>query len=132
MDQFVIPYLFYPDAEDAANYYTSVLGGYVRYTMRGKDMPNCPKGEEERIVHMEYAIHHNLIYLADHDTKEDARVQLHLAYQNKGEMERAFHKMAEDGTIIQPLQTEFWGAVFGVIQDPYGVTWQFHYRPKHT
>jgi PhnB protein len=132
MEQFVIPYLFYPDAEAAATYYTSVLGGYVRYTMRGKDMPNCPKGQEERVMHMEYAVHHNLIYLADNETAEDMRMQLHLSYLDKAEMERAFYKMAEDGTVVQPLKTEFWGAVFGVVKDPFGITWQFHYRPKRT
>lgn len=132
MEQFVIPYIMYENSKEAADYYISVFGGYVRYVMLGKDMPNCPEGQEERVMHLEYAVHHNLFYMGDTVIPDEGRIQLHLNFTKKDEMTKAFTNMKAEGTVIQDLKTEFWGAVFGVIKDKYGVTWQFHYRPKTT
>ena len=43
MDPFIIPYVMLEDTKTAVEFYIKALGGTVRYTMLGKDMPNCEK-----------------------------------------------------------------------------------------
>lgn len=130
MHQFVIPYIMHKDSKEAADYYCGVLGGHVRYIMYGKDMPNCPEGQEERVMHLEYAVNHTLFYMGDTEIEDHGRIQLHLNYDDKDNMQRSFNNMKQESTVLQELRTEFWGAIFGTLKDKYGVTWQFHYRPK--
>jgi PhnB protein len=41
-----------------------------------------------------------------------------------------FEKVGEGGKVIDPLKTQFWGAIFGVLNDKYGIRWMFNYE-KH-
>ena len=34
--------------------------------------------------------------------------------------------MKDEGKVIRKLEDTFWGAVFGVVEDKYGMKWQFH------
>ena len=38
--------------------------------------------------------------------------------------ERAFHALAENGTVKLPIQTTFWTARFGVLVDQFGTPWE--------
>ena len=128
MKQFVIPYIMYKDSKAASEYYISVFGGNVRYVMYGKDMPNCPEDQLERIMHLEYVVNDTLFYMGDTEIQDQGRIQLHLSYTSKEDMIKSFNNMKADGEVLQELKEEFWGAVFGVIKDQFGVTWQFHFR----
>ncbi|MFB6473404.1 MULTISPECIES: VOC family protein [Paenibacillus] len=35
-----------------------------------------------------------------------------------------FDRLAEGGKVIDPLKIQFWGALFGVLEDKFGVLWQ--------
>jgi len=43
------------------------------------------------------------------------------------EINTLFQKFATNGKIILPVRQEFWGALFGVLEDKFGIRWQFHY-----
>jgi PhnB protein len=38
-------------------------------------------------------------------------------------VERAFHALAEGGTVTMPLQETFWAKRFGAVTDRYGLPW---------
>jgi len=130
MRQFIIPYVLFEDSQEAVSLYKEVFGGEVRYTMLGKDMPNCPEDQLDKVMHMEYVVEDNLIYMADNTIHDEGRINLHLNYaaEDKDKMTKAFNKLKAKGTVIQELKEEFWGSIFGVIKDPFDVTWQFHCR----
>ncbi|QMS84856.1 VOC family protein [Candidatus Xianfuyuplasma coldseepsis] len=130
MSQFLIPYVMFEDTMKAVEYYNSIFGGEVRYTMMGKDMPNCPEEDLDKVMHLEYVFNDTVFYFGDLPLEDQGRIQLHLnfRYEDAEFMEEAFNKMKKQGTVIQELKEEFWGAVYGNIKDPFGVTWQFH-RP---
>ena len=132
MRQFVIPYIMISDTLKAIELYKEVFGGEVRYTMYGKDMPNCPEDELDRVMHLEYLLKDNLFYFADSVIEDHGRIQLHLnyAFEDKDEMFASFAKMKEHGTVVAELKEEFWGAVYGLIKDPFGIHWQFHCPAK--
>lgn len=43
---------------------------------------------------------------------------------------RWFDALAEDGTVLDPLQERPWGDVDGQVRDRYGVTWLIGYQPE--
>lgn len=56
MKQFIYPYVLFKDTKEAVDYYISVFGGEVVYTMYGKDIPNCPEDQLETIYHLQYKL----------------------------------------------------------------------------
>ncbi len=130
MDQFVIPYIMLSNSREAVAFYEEALGGQVRYQMLGKDMPNCPEGQEDNVMHLEYVINENVIYFADKPIDDFHRIELHLNYNDINKMKEAFDKMSKNALDVYNLKEEFWGATFGRIVDQFNVAWQFHYRPK--
>jgi PhnB protein len=46
------------------------------------------------------------------------------------EINHFFSKLSEGGNIIDPLQPQFWGAIFGVLTDRFGIRWMFNYQQK--
>lgn len=131
MKQFVYPYIMYKDTRKAVEYYNTTFGGDVKYTMLGKDTPNCPEDQLDRIMHLEYEIQGNIFYLADDPLEDHGRIHLHLDFQDRKEMEAIFNKFKKESKVIQELGETFWGAIFGTIIDPFGVHWQFHYSLRN-
>lgn len=52
------------------------------------------------------------------------RSKMTLSFDNDQEAHEAFDKLSEGGKVHDPLKTQFWGALFGVLEDKYGVMWQ--------
>lgn len=127
MKQFIRPYIMMEDTKKAIEYYNSTFGGKLLYTMLGKDTPNCPEDQLERIMHLEYEIEGNVFYYADDEIEDYGRIQIHLDFMDRERMEEIFHKLSKDSEVIQALGETYWGAIFGVVKDPFGVTWQFHF-----
>ncbi|MCM1971492.1 glyoxalase/bleomycin resistance/extradiol dioxygenase family protein [Streptomyces sp. G1] len=40
--------------------------------------------------------------------------------------QRAFEKLAAEGTVHEALESKPWGAVYGIVQDKYGVIWEMN------
>ena len=132
MKQFIYPYVMFKDSKKAAEYYISVFGGEVTYTMLGRDTPNCPDELLESVMHLQYKLNGYEFYFADANLEDNGRIHLHLDFENLDEMKTAFNNMSIEGKVVQELDETFWGAVFGNIIDKFNVTWQFHYSlPKN-
>lgn len=127
MKQFIFPYIMYKNTQEAVDYYIKVFGGEVVYTMYGKDTPDCPEDKLEEIMHLQYQLHGSQFYMSDADVEDHGRVHLHLDFEDRAEMEKAFNNMKEESEVIQELGETFWGSVFGVLKDKFNVTWQFLY-----
>ncbi|XMB72902.1 VOC family protein [Mycoplasmatota bacterium WC30] len=131
MRQFIIPYLIFENALEVANYYKDIFNGVIEYTMFGKDVPNCPEDELEKVMHLELVIQDQYLYLADGLDKPSNQTMLLLDYKNLDEMKVAYNKMVPSSEVVQELHDTFWGAVFGVLKDKYGMKWEFHFmKPK--
>ncbi len=119
--------------EEALNFYKSCFGGEIIAMNRFGDSPvETADAHKQRVMHAEFKS--DDIYFMASDTMPDAGesavagniVQLSINLTDGAEQERIFNKLAEGGTVQMPLQETFWGAVFGMLTDKYGVRWMLN------
>lgn len=131
MRQFIIPYLSFENSLEVAKYYERVFDGEIKYIMRGKDVPGYPEDKFEDIVHLELLIQDHYIYMGDYPVKPTDQAMLLLDYKDLDVMKRHYENMKKDGKVEQEMKDTFWGAIFGTIEDKYGMKWEFHYmKPR--
>jgi len=49
-----------------------------------------------------------------------------LGIGDPGEAERIFDALAENGTVLMPIQQTFWALRFGVLVDRFGIPWEIN------
>jgi len=54
-------------------------------------------------------------------------IALSLNCSSEEEINTFFSKLSEGGKIIDPLKQQFWGAMFGVFDDKFGIRWMLNY-----
>ncbi len=128
------PYVhFAGNAEEAMNFYASVLGGEVIDIQRYGDAP-MPSDEDykQKIMHARLTFDGNLIMISDvfkgQPVSTEGNIQLSIEVENKEKIDDVFSKMSEGGTIVMPLENTFWGARFGMLKDKYGIHWMFNHQ----
>ena len=130
------PYLhFSGNAEEALNFYKDALGGEVVMLSRYGDSP-MPSDEDwkNKIMHSRLVFYGNLIMISDSfkggSVNTDGNIQLSIEMADAEAMEKVFNKMAEGGTVTMPLAPQFWGAIFGMLKDKFGISWMFNSMNK--
>lgn len=132
MRQFIIPYLQFENTMEAANYYKDIFDGEIEYVMYGKDTPNCPEDLLDSIMHLEFKVQDSYIYMGDGKAKPSDQNMLLLDFKDLEKMKVAYNKMLATSKEVRPMEDTFWGAVYGVLEDKYGMKWEFHFmKPKN-
>jgi len=132
------PYLnFNGNAEEALNFYKSVLGGEFTAVMRYKEMPDGNKisqEDQDKIMHIGLKLGDDYHLMAS-DTI-DSRGQkvtvgnnfyISLDVQSKEEADNLFKRLSQGGKIELPIQDTFWGSYFGMFKDKFGIQWMISY-----
>ena len=126
------PYLtFSGNAEEALNFYQSVLGGEILQLGRYGESPMpCDEADKQKIMHARFVFDDNLIMVSDgmkeHEISTNGNIQLAVDVSDPDQIETLFNKMAEGGTVTMPLAEQFWGAKFGMVKDKFGIRWMFN------
>lgn len=119
---------------EAMNFYKECLGGEVMFqTFEDSPMKDqCPAGKENDILHSSL-MRNNVLLLMGTDmvgpegfTKGN-NIALSLNCSSDDEINSFFSKLSEGGKIIEALKPQFWGAIFGVVKDKFGITWMLNY-----
>lgn len=127
------PYIaFSGDCAQALEFYCKALKGEAAPVMKFSEMPEFATEEnKDRIMHSEFRAEGVVFMAADEmRPKEEwsgSRVSLSINFDSEEEQASAFNALAEGGTITMPLQNTFWGAIFGILIDRFGITWMFNY-----
>ncbi|UQI45170.1 VOC family protein [Streptomyces sp. HU2014] len=64
------------------------------------------------------------VYAKDGGAVVGNNVHVGLQHTDTAVQKAEFGKLAEGGRIVEPLEEKFWGTVFGIVQDRYGVIWE--------
>jgi PhnB protein len=131
------PYLnFAGNAEEAVNFYKNALGGEVIMLSRYGDSP-MPSDDDwkQKIMHARIVFGgDNIIMISDamkgHAISTKGNIQLSIGLDDEAKTHEIFNKLAEGGTVTMALAKQFWGDVFGMLQDKFGVSWMLNCTEK--
>lgn len=130
----VNPYLnFNGRCEEAIEFYKKAVSAKVEMLMRFKDAPeaddNCKPtdGKENKIMHCSVRIGESMIMASDgyctgEQTKFDG-TSLALNPTTEAEAQKLFTALSTGGQVQMPLTKTFFSPAFGMLTDPFGVTW---------
>lgn len=131
------PYLnFLGNTEEAFNFYRSVFGGEFLVLQRFKDTPhgdNMPAEDKERIMHVALQVGDNM--LMGTDVLESAgqtltfgnNLSIAIAPKSIEEATVIFNGLSAGAQVEVPLEKMFWGAIFGMLTDKFGIKWMVNY-----
>jgi len=124
------PYLsFRGNCEAAFKFYEAHLGGQIGDIFRYAGSPmadTVPPDWQEKVMHGSVTI--GSVQLMGGDVapagyEKPQGFSLSLQLQDPAEAGRVFDRLAEDGTIVMPLEKTFWAARFGMVIDRFGIPW---------
>ncbi|MEN7550612.1 VOC family protein [Rapidithrix thailandica] len=129
------PYIcFNGKCREAMNFYQECLGGELSFQTIGESpmAAQCPEGIQDQILHSMLA-NGSLVLMATDITppegyKPGNDISISLNFDEEEETRQCFEKLSLGGKVIEPLKEQFWGAIFGVVQDRFGKVWMLNYE----
>lgn len=127
------PYLLFDgNCKQAMEFYKSCFGGELT-EMRVKDSPAkdaMPASQHDRIINARLKTENMEIAASDWLRPDRTPVRgntvcLFLTAGTFQELNTLFARLAEGGTVTDPLKEMFFGA-YGALNDQFGVRWMFH------
>lgn len=125
------PYLFITGGkcEEALNFYKGLFGGEISQVSRWKEAPaemSMPAELGERIMHSTFSSPAVKFMASDAQPTTqygESAISLSLGMKDASEAKRLFDRLSQGGKVEMPLEKTFWGAMFGMLTDKYGIDW---------
>jgi PhnB protein len=127
----LIPYLtFNGNCKEAMEFYHASLGGELALQTVGESpaKDQMPPQTYNNVMHSRLAAG-ELVFMASDmmgpgELIRGNAIALTIIGHSKAELQEYFDKLAEGGTVGQPLTEAFFG-VFGFLTDKFGINWMF-------
>lgn len=132
----LIPYLhFAGNSKEVLEFYQHALGGdVVQLGTYGESPMPSDEDYKDKVMHARFIFDGNMIMVSDvfkgQTISTDGNIQLSVDVEDEDKLDSIFNKMSEGGRVTMPLQDQFWGARFGMLQDRFGVSWMFNCEKK--
>jgi PhnB protein len=129
----LIPYvLFAGNAEEALNFYKQAINAEVQMLSRFGDSP-MPGDEDwkNKIMHSRLVIGDDTLFMISDSMKgsefsSKGNIELSIGLEDEAQTRELFTKLSEGGTVTMPLAPQFWGDLFGMFTDKFGVRWMIN------
>jgi PhnB protein len=126
---------FNGNTEKAFNFYKSVFGGEFTMLQRFKDTPDgdkMPAIEQQKIMHVALPIGGNVLMGTDvgvtmPQVTFGTNSSISISPESEEEAHKLFNGLSAGGKVIMPLGKMFWGALFGMFTDKFGIQWMVNY-----
>lgn len=118
-------------AAQAIAFYESALGAKTSTIQRFGDVDgSCPDAKRELVMHAEQRIGSAPLFMSDGPGEgplaKSGAVSIALDLDDESEARRCFDALAASGNVVEPLFAAPWGALFGVVEDEFGISWMFN------
>lgn len=124
---------FNGNCRDAMTFYKESFGGELMI-QTVKETPvaaQCPEGMQDQIMHASLTGDGFVLMASDMimggDYQPGNNFSLTVNGSSEDHVRSLFDKLADGGQVVQPLQKQFWGALFGMLSDKFGTRWMFNY-----
>lgn len=121
---------------EAMNFYKDCLGGELEIkTVAESPMADqCPEAIHGHILHSALT-KGDLILMGTDMVAPGGFIKgnnfaLSLSCNSEEEINTFFSKLSEGGLVLDPLKVQFWGAIFGCVEDKFGFRWMLNYEIK--
>lgn len=130
MKQPIQPYLHFDNnCKEAMQFYQTVFGGDLEI-MPINESPakeDFPEEIRDQILHASLKNGEFAIMASDMcgqgELSQGNSVQLSLNCSSEKEIQTLYQKLSESGTLVQELGEVFWGGLFAMVIDKFGVRW---------
>jgi len=123
-------YLFFGGkCEEALTFYQQLMGIEVSMLMKYKESPDqtlCPPHCGDKVMHANFKIGETAFMASDGDcqgTPQFSGFSLSFNVDTEEEGQKLIASLSENGEITLPLAPSFWGGLFGMVKDKYGMSW---------
>lgn len=119
------------NCEEAFDFYKSVFGGEYAFLGRFKDMPDQKIDEADlnKIMHVYLPIgEHSAIMGSDvpnslYKVQAGNNFSISVNLDCAGEGKRVFDALSAGGNVVMPFEKAFWGDMYGMLTDKFGINW---------
>ncbi|MNI11507.1 hypothetical protein D3C87_612480 [compost metagenome] len=128
-------FIFSEDARSQAEFYIKALGGEIRSMTTYGEIPGTKEELKDKIINLSFVaagvnfLMSDFVYESLRYGNSTSQV---LEFESEQEAREAFDNLAVDGKVKLPLEPAFWGALFGEIEDKYGIRWMITTEPKES
>lgn len=130
-DPSLSPYInFTGNCAEAMQFYQDVLGGKLELNKFG-DSPMAPSPEwKEKIVHA--TLQNDALSFMACDAMPSSNIvvgsniHLSIAGSDSTKLTKIFDDLSVGGNIDMPLARQFWGDLFGMVTDKFGIHWMIN------
>src|SRR5262245_19593378 len=129
----VNPYLsFKGQCEEAFQFYAQCFGGKIGQIFRYAGTPladQVPVDWQDKVMHGSMTVGDQVLMGADAapDRYEQPKgISLSIHIKDTAEAKRIFFELAKGGRVVMPLEKTFWAALFGMLVDRFGITWEIN------
>ncbi len=131
----VIAYLnFNGNTEEAVRFYHEVFATEASHIQYFRDMPGHEADSElgNRVLHARITVHGSPLFFSDSMPQNPVThgdgITLAIVNDDAELLLQQFNKLAEKGRVLMPIQETFWSKAYGIVQDHYGIQWQFSHE----
>jgi PhnB protein len=137
------PYItFNGNTEAAFLFYKSVFGGDFTEFQRFQDvnqpgMEALSDADKSKIMHAALPIGSGNVLMGTdvlesmgHAPVSGNNIALSLNPESEAEAHRLFEALSVGGQVVMPLADMFWGALFGMVTDAFGIQWMVNCQKK--
>ena len=129
------PFLRFNDGKcrEAMNFYKTIFGGELSFMTTGESptAKDMPKEKHDLIMHSELTSK-DLAFSGSDMMRDKAvigdNVGMALNCKSEDEIKTIFSKLKEGGEVFMEVEEAFWGALFGMVTDKYGVEWMLNFQ----
>ena len=132
----LFPYLnFEGDGQEAAHFYTDVLGGELVGVMtygEAQDAEDVPEQVKDMVMNAQINLKNgDTLMISDvppgmgmPDFQKGNNMSVTVLFDEIEEARNVFNKLSEGGKIGMELQETFWSPLYGSLTDRFGIEWQ--------
>ena len=126
------------DCEEAMTFYQSCLGGdlHMQKVADSALADQMPPEMRDRVIHATLVNGELSLMGSDMAGPEGLiagnTIALTIACDSEETLHTTYASLCADGDATFPPQKEFWGGIFGTLNDRYGIEWLLNYTPAPT
>ncbi|WP_040948805.1 VOC family protein [Gorillibacterium massiliense] len=119
-------YFLSEDAKAQAEFYVEALGGQIDSVQTHGELPGGKEEWKDKVIHLSVTVAGITFLMSDAVLEPETKgtfICQTLEFKTDEEAHKAFDNLAKGGQVLDSLKPAFWGALFGLLEDKFGVRW---------